>query len=496
MKTFEDYLKEYGEFGYVESIVAPLVYVSGLPTVRPQELVITERGSRGIVQIILPDLVEVLMFDTHDLAHQEKVTRTCEAAGIEVSEGLLGRIIDSFGKPLDGFGPIGGKKEIWPIDKEAPGILERVKVTEPLETGVTIVDLLIQIGKGQKELVAGDQKTGKTTFLLQSVARQVQKGAICVYVFIGKKKSDLKYVEEHLKRTDALKNCVIVAATSSDPVSMVYFAPFSGFTIAEFFRDLGKEVLIILDDMTTHAKYYREIALVGKKTPGRGSYPGDIFHMQSRLLERTGRVKKGDGRTGSITALPVAETQEGDLTGYIQTNLMAMTDGHIFFDVEDLKRGKLPAINHTLSVTRVGNQTQSSLEKELRGLIVRKLANYYRVRETMSFGVSVPVEYTKDIDFGEKIELLFNQEGESIVPKAMQQILFGLLFCDFWTNKNLKQMEEEKDRLLAAYFSGKFQALEGEIAKSQNLKTLSTILKRFGTLITKEAYGNLQQKTT
>src|SRR3989344_827740 len=318
MRTFADYLKETGEYGIVQAIETPLFYVSGLPTVRSQEVVVTENGSRGIVQVLLPDLVEVLMLEARNLTHQEKVVRVSEPASIEISEQILGRVIDPLGNPLDGLGQISGKKQSYPIDTKAPGILQRSKVVSPLETGVTIVDMMVQIGKGQKELILGDQKTGKTIFLLQAITRSAQLGIVCVYVCTGKKKSDLKNVETQLKKSDALKNTAIVAATSSDPVSYIYFAPFAGFAIAEFFRDRGQDVLIILDDMTTHAKYYREIALVAKKTPGRGSYPGDVFHHQARLLERTGRIKLGDGKSGSITSLPVVETQGGDLTGYIQ----------------------------------------------------------------------------------------------------------------------------------------------------------------------------------
>ena len=284
MKNFQDYLDETGEFGFVEAITSPLFYVSGLPKAKPQEVVITENGSRGIVQVLLPDFVEVLMLDSGRLSHQEKVVRINQSIGMDVSEALLGRVVDPFGYTIDDLPPIAKNKVYTSIDRPPPGILDRVKVTEPFETGVAVVDLMVQIGKGQKELVAGDQKTGKTSFLLQAISYQAKKGIVCVYVCIGKRRADLKWVEQYLKGTGALSNSVIVGATSSDPVSYVYYAPFSGFTVAEFFRDMGKDVLIVLDDMTTHAKYYREIALVGKKTPGRGSYPGDVFHHQARLL--------------------------------------------------------------------------------------------------------------------------------------------------------------------------------------------------------------------
>ena len=492
MKNFQDYLDETGEFGFVEAITSPLFYVSGLPKAKPQEVVITENGSRGIVQVLLPDFVEVLMLDSGRLSHQEKVVRINQSIGMDVSEALLGRVVDPFGYTIDDLPPIAKNKVYTSIDRPPPGILDRVKVTEPFETGVAVVDLMVQIGKGQKELVAGDQKTGKTSFLLQAISYQAKKGIVCVYVCIGKRRADLKWVEQYLKGTGALSNSVIVGATSSDPVSYVYYAPFSGFTVAEFFRDMGKDVLIVLDDMTTHAKYYREIALVGKKTPGRGSYPGDIFHHQARLLERTGNIRKEDGTVNSITALPVAETQEGDLTGYIQTNLMAMTDGHIYFDVNEFKRGRRPAVNHTLSVTRIGNQTQTLLEKGLRRETVKRLNDFYEIRETSSFGVEVPPEYRVKIRVGEKIEAILNQELREVVPTSLRYVLIGLVLSDFFAEKNLGETIFAKKALIKAYFEGRLKGLEQAVLASKDFKALLLTLQKYKQPLFKMVYGNLQ----
>ena len=492
MKNFQNYLDETGEFGFVEAITSPLFYVSGLPKVKPQEVVITENGSRGIVQVLLKDLVEVLMLDSMRLTHQEKVVRINQSIGMDVSEALLGRVIDPFGYTIDDLPPITQNKVYMPVDRFPPGILDRARVTEPFETGVAVVDLLVQIGKGQKELVAGDQKTGKTAFLLQTISYQAKKGIVCIYVCIGKRRSDLKWVEEFLRATGALGNSVIVAATSSDPVSHVYYAPFSGFTVAEFFRDRGKNVLIVLDDMTTHAKYYREISLVGKKTPGRGSYPGDIFHHQARLLERTGNIRKEDGTVNSITSLPVAETQEGDLTGYIQTNLMAMTDGHIYFDVQEFKRGRHPAVNHTLSVTRIGNQTQTLLEKGLRRETIKRLNDFYEIKETSSFGVEVPPEYRVKIRTGEKIEAILNQEIREVIPTALRYILIGLVLSDFFAEKNLGETIFAKKALIKAYFEGRLKKLEAEVLAAKDLKALLELLQKYKQPIFKMVYGNIQ----
>lgn len=494
MKSFNDYLKQAAEVGYVESVVTPLFYVSGLPTIRPQEIVLTENGTRGIVQIVLPDLAEVLMLENKGMYHQERVARTSETLSIEISDNLMGRVVDPMGIAIDGKGAVGGKKVVLPIDRPAPGIIERVKVTEPLETGVAIVDLMIQIGKGQKELVAGDQKTGKSTFMLQTLASQAKLGAVCIYVCVGKRKSDLKYILEHLESTGAMKATIVIASTSSDPAALIYYAPFSAFTIGEYYRDKGQDVVIAIDDMSTHAKYYREIALVARKTPGRGSYPGDIFHQQARLLERTGRVKTASGKIASITCLPAAETQEGDLTGYIQTNLMAMTDGHIFFDVNELKSGRSPAINPTLSVTRVGNQTQSQIQKELRAWLSFHLNEYYRIRESMSFGVEVPIEYQELMFLGQQIEIFFNQDSKLTMSKNLQIILFGLLYIDFLKGKTLEQTKEIKDALVKAYIKGLLKTLSFEIEKVTSLKTLSFVLTKYKEGLS-NLNGNIQQKT-
>ncbi len=495
MRTFEEYLKDSAEVGYVESVITPLFYVSGLPTIRPKEVVVTENGTRGIVQVVLPDLAEVLMLESKSLFHQEKVARSGETLSIAVSPAMLGRIIDPFGVAIDGRGPIGGEATVLPIDRPAPGIIERVKVSEPMETGVAIVDLLIQIGKGQKELIAGDQKTGKTTFMLQALDAQSAQGTICIYACVGKRKSDLTYIWEHLKQTGSIKNTIIVASTSSDPAGVIYFSPFVAFSIGEYFRDLGHDVLIAIDDMTTHAKYYREISLVARKTPGRGSYPGDIFHLQARLLERTGRVKIPGDKVASITCLPAAETQEGDLTGFIQTNLMAMTDGHIFFDVNELKAGRNPAINSTLSVTRVGSQTQSQVQKELKAWINLRLNEYYRVRESMSFGVEVPIQYQEAMFLGQQIEVFFNQDAKVTIPKALQLVMFGSLYLNFWKGRSLLDTDVIKENIVVAYKKGLLKSLEAEVLKTKSLKTLSDLLLKYKRGLISLANGNLQQTT-
>lgn len=472
MKTFEEYLKESGEIGHVESIVRPVVYVSGLPHARLNELVITEEGEQGIVQAVSKDFVEVLMLSYEKVLAGGRVTRVGEALKIPVSNGILGRVINPYGAPLDGLGPIPGEKVFLPIYREALGIKDRVRINEQLETGVSLVDFLVPIGKGQRELVLGDQKMGRTTLLLQAAASQAAKGTVCVYVGIGKTKSDMRRVEEYFKKMGVMGSCVIVFTSSADPASLVYLAPFSGFTIAEFFRDQGREVLIMLDDLTTHAKFYREIALLSRRMPARESYPGDIFHLHAHLLERAGLVRRGEGSV-SITALPIVETIQGDLTGYLSTNAMAMTDGHLFFDINEFKKGRRPAINVFLSVTRVGNQTQNPLEQEMRKTLVEALTRYQKALELAHFGFDLPLKTRKELNVGERLEAIFDQGRFTIIDKPLAQFLLALVLTDFWSAKSVEQLRIERDKLIHAYKKGLLELVSFvEISKLGDLKDL------------------------
>lgn len=477
MKSYEDYLKETGEVGSIQSIVHSIVYVSGLPGVRPKEMVIAEGGQRGIVQSLERDMVEVLMLDTHDLVSNLSVARTNETFTIPSGEGLLGRVVDAFARPLDGAGPVRGEKQSRAIEPVAPGINVRSKIDRPLETGVTMVDLLVPVGYGQRELVIGDKKTGKTTFILQTMANQAANGVICVYVAIGKRQDDVKNVENYLRKKNVLGNCVIVAASASDPATMIYLSPYTGLTMAEYFRDSGRDVLIVFDDLSNHAKFYREISLLLKRSPGRSSYPGDIFHVHAALLERAGNIKSSSGKNVSITALPVAETLEGDLTGYIQTNLMAITDGHIFFDIDEFRKGSRPAINPALSVSRVGNQTKSPIDREIAQIIREDLARYQRSLEIARFGVELPEKTQAEIEVGEKIGVIFNQGASSVINRSLQMILLGLLLSGFWSGKNTGLVKVDVIKLIQKQQKGALKNLEKQVLGVKSAAELSSMVK-------------------
>ena len=496
MESFKHYTEKTKEIGYIAALTHSIAWVSGLPTLKLGEMIITEHGEMGMVHGLNKKTAEVLMFGAENLKIGERAAKTDKAFQIPVSQKLLGRIINPLCSPIDGLGPVTGEKKYLSVQREAPGVTHRAKVNKPLETGVMIVDLLIPIGYGQRELVIGDAKTGKTAFLLQTITSQAKKGVICIYVAIGKEAAAVKIAEEYLKEMEVFDKTIMVVSTPEDPNAINYLAPFSGMTIAEYFRDQGKKVLVIFDDLTAHAKFYREISLLLKRIPGRASYSGDIFHIHAALLERAGNVKapndkSPDRKSGSedneasITALPVAETLENDISGYIQTNLMAITDGHIFFDIDDFREGKRPAINAFLSVSRVGNQTKELLDKELADWTRKKMAEYKRLMEIAQFGVELSPKTQKLLDLGKKIEILFSQGLKTIIPRTLQLLLFGLLLSDFWKDKPQDVMKAEVEKILKGYRKGaffkeflEFLEMENDIKKIKNLEELRGFVKK------------------
>lgn len=473
---FKELLENTEEVGQVEAFFHSTCFVSGLPNLKLEELIISESGKRGIVHGLRENLAEVLIIEKEPLRIGERVARTTRPLEIEVSEGLLGRIINPLCQPLDDRGPILKKKEKRKIKGEAPPFIERARISENLETGVMLVDLLVPLGYGQRELIIGDPKTGKTTFLLQTLTTQAKKGVICIYVGIGKKDSAVKYVEEYLKKQEVLENCIILHTPPDDSPTLLYLAPFCGMTIAEYFRDKGFNVLIVLDDLTYHAKIYREISLLLKRVPGRDSYPGDIFHLHAQLLERAGNIKK-NGKNVSITALPVAETLENDVSGYIQTNLMAMTDGHIFFDLNEFRRGKRPAINAFLSVSRVGNQTKSQIEKEIARWVRRKFLEYERVLEFIQFGAELSKEAQELLELGKKLEALFNQSADLTIEREVQILIFGLFLSDFWQESSLSEMKNDILKILAAKEENKLPKLREKLQDIKDIDHLKFLIK-------------------
>lgn len=421
-------LDKIGETGFVEEVNHPVVYVKGLPKARMSEVVYFESGCMGVVTSLSEDFVEIMVLSNKPVLVGTQVSRSGEILRVPVGEGFLGNAVNSLGDSLYENKVITNIDEFRGIDSTPPSINLRERISAPLETGVSLVDFLIPLGKGQRELIIGDRNSGKTTFVTQTILSQARSGSVCIYAAIGKKKHSIRRVEEQLEKFGVKNQVIIVGSASSDPIGYIYLTPYTAMTLAEYFRDKGRDVLLVLDDLSTHAKYYRELSLISKKFPGRDSYPGDVFFVHARLLERAGNFKVGDGKVASITCLPLAETVEGDMTGYIQTNLMSITDGHVFFDQEIYKSGKRPAINYFLSVTRVGRQTQN----KIRWGINRELSSFFylhgKTERFIHFGAELNEGIKSTLEMGKKLDQYFDQTTDEIYPIDVQILLFVLIW--------------------------------------------------------------------
>src|SRR3989344_4905266 len=457
MKDFQYYLNSIGEICYVEETTSSIIYASGLPEVKPGELVLFETkdpslpSQLGQVLSFNENSVELLFFSKDLPTPGTKIVRTNELLKIPLGDELLGNVIDPLGKSLeDKMLNIKPTAISGPINTLASGITTRKSIKRHFVTGVPIVDLLLPLGYGQKQLIIGDRKTGKTDFLLQSVLTQAKLGKICVYGAIGKRKLDIKKLRDVFVNYEIMDRIVIVASGPQDPTSLIYLTPYSAMTISEYFRDEGHDVLLVLDDLSTHAKFYREISLLGKKFPGRNSYPGDIFYTHASLLERAGNFITPNGER-AITCLPVAETIQGDLSGYIQTNLMSMTDGHLYFDTDFFGKGRRPAINPFLSVTRVGKQTQSIVKREITREILSFLTLFEKMQSFTHFGAELNETTKVTISVGQELIKFFQQQPSSTIPINAQILLFCLLWLDVVQKFSFFEKKEDIEKIIRLY---------------------------------------------
>lgn len=449
-EKFNEYLEKYGEVGIVELVSYPIVQVKGLPTVRPEEVLLFESGEIGQVTSVGTDYVGVLTFSEKPVRLGVRAARTNRPLEVPVGESLLGKSIDPLGRSLYKSKPAGVFSEYRPLEILPMGISGRQKITRPLETGVTVVDMMVPLGKGQRELIIGDRKTGKTIFLLQTILNQTQRGTICIYAAIGKKKTDILRVEDFFEKYGIRDKTLIVGSSSTDSAGVIHLTPYSAMSLAEYFKDQGKDVLIILDDLSTHAKFYREISLLSRNFPGRNSYPGDIFYTHARLVERAGNFKTESGEV-SITCLPVAETVEGDISGYIQTNLMSMTDGHIYFDKDLFAEGRRPAVNFFLSVTRVGRQTQTLVRSGLNRELNSFLSLHGKTQSFVHFGAELSEGVKTTLAMGDRILDFFNQSTDRILDMYLQIMLFCLIWVGTWNKVSVEQTRVEVNHVMAAY---------------------------------------------
>lgn len=468
MKDFKTYLATIKEYGEVVQVNQPIVSVVGLPGLKPRELVLFESGVAGQVFSLGENEAEIVLFTKDAVTMGERVVRTDEFLSVPVGKELLGALLDPLGRPMDGT-TLPDTIESRTTEGEVLGVFSRVLINKPLSSGVMVVDLLLPLGRGQKQLIIGDRKTGKTSFLLTIVKNQVRNGTIVIYAAIGRKQSDIKKVIEFFKKEGINKNIVTIASTSYDSPGLIYITPFSAMAVAEYFRDQGQDVVVIFDDLTTHAKFYREMSLIGRRFPGRESYPGDIFFVHARLLERSGNFiheKKGEV---SITSLPVIETVEGDLTGYIPTNVMSMTDGHIFFDQSTFAKGRRPAINVPLSVTRVGRQTQSALKRDINHKLTAFLTSFEQMQNLAHFGAELSGKVQSILKTGEKIYNLFNQPNHSIVDDEIQLILFSLIWSNTIESTDIAELSKKLEEGLKDKTT---RTQVDTIMKAQNLDEL------------------------
>ena len=413
------------EGGVVVSSADGIVEVEGMDRAVYGEIVTFENGAKGMVESVEPGRLGIMLFDgAESVGVGTMVTRSGKRAGIPVGEGFLGRVIDPLGEPIDGKGPVEAVG-YNPIEKQAPGILERQSVDTPLHTGILAIDSMFPIGRGQRELIIGDRQTGKTSIATDAILNQKNTGVLCIYVAIGQKASSIARVAGDLQKHGAMSYTTIVAATASDSAPLQYIAPYAGTALAEYFMSQGKSVLIVYDDLSKHAVAYRAISLLLRRSPGREAYPGDVFYLHSRLLERSCRMRDDLGG-GSITALPIVETQAGDVSAYIPTNVISITDGQIFLESALFNAGNRPAVNVGLSVSRVGGAAQTKAMKKANANLRIELAQYKDMESFAQFSSDLDAETRHQLEHGKALTEMLKQPLYQPKTDAEQVVILVL----------------------------------------------------------------------
>ena len=404
------------EVGSVLTVADGIAYVGGLENATYGEILLFEGGIRGMVQELRPGRIGCILFGrVEEVSEGTAVYRTGKTAGIGVSDGMIGRVVDALGAPIDDAGDIRAD-EYRMIESPAPGIIDRQPVNTPMQTGILSIDSMFPIGRGQRELIIGDRQTGKTAIAIDTILNQKGKDMICIYVAIGQKRANISRLVAKLEETGAMKYSIVVAASASDPAAMLYLAPYAGCAMGEYFMDKGEDALIVYDDLSKHAVAYRQISLILRRPSGREAYPGDVFYLHSRLLERAARINKEHGG-GSLTALPIIETQAGDVSAYIPTNVISITDGQIFLETDLFYQGVRPAINVGISVSRVGSSAQTKIIKKLAGSIKLDLAQFTELQAFAQFGSDLDPSTKAKLARGQRIVELFKQNQYE--PKSL-----------------------------------------------------------------------------
>ncbi len=453
--------------GTVVSVGDGICHIHGLEECMASELLEFEGGVYGMAQNLEEDLVgAVLLGSDQEIREGDTVKRTGRIVSVPVGEALLGRVVDALGAPIDGKGPV-KTSETRPIEMPAPGIIERTPVNVPLQTGIKAIDSMIPIGRGQRELIIGDRQTGKTAIGLDTIINQKGTGVICIYVAIGQKRSTVAQVAETLAANGAMDYTIIVSATASESAPLQYIAPYSGCTIGEFFMHKGKDVLVIYDDLSKHAVAYRALSLLLHRPPGREAYPGDVFYLHSRLLERAANIKDG----GSLTALPIIETQAGDVSAYIPTNVISITDGQIFLETELFNSGIRPAVNPGISVSRVGGNAQIKAMKKVSGTLKLAYSQYRELQAFSQFGSDLDADTKARLEQGERIVEVLKQPQNSPIPVEKQVVIIYAVVNKMLMGVPADKIGEFQDRL--------FEYLEANnseiLASIRDTKTIDAV---------------------
>jgi F-type H+-transporting ATPase subunit alpha len=456
------------EVGSVLSVGDGIARIHGLERCMAGELLELPHGVMGIALNLEEDSVgAVLLGETAEIREGDQVKRTKRIMSVPVGEAMVGRVVNALGQPIDGKGPIAGKDYGF-IERIAPGVVDRQPVREPLETGIKAIDAMVNIGRGQRELVIGDRQTGKTAVAVDTIINQKGKGVICIYVAIGQKRSTVAQVVKTLEDFGAMEHTIVVAATASDPAPFLYIAPYSGTAIGEYFRDKGGHALCVYDDLSKHAAAYREISLVLRRPPGREAYPGDVFYLHSRLLERASKLSDKN-KGGSLTSIPIIETQAGDISAYIPTNVISITDGQIFLESDLFNSGIRPAINVGNSVSRVGGSAQTKAMKAVAGRLRLDLAQYRELAAFAMFASDLDKSTQATLSRGERLtEILKQDQYQPVSMEKQVLIIFAATngYLDAYPVSECRRYEGE----LATYMDTNQPGLLKEIAEKKDIK--------------------------
>src|SRR5580704_10657610 len=472
------------EVGTIMTVGDGIARIHGLDKVMAGELIEFGHGVAGIAMNLEEDQVgAVLLGEYQHIKEGQEVRRTGTIMSVPVGEALIGRVVDALGQPIDGKGPI-HTEQTNPIERIAPGVIDRQGVRQPLQTGIKAIDGMIPIGRGQRELIIGDRQTGKTAIALDTIINQKGGDVICIYVAIGQKRSTVAQVVKTLEDFGAMEYTIVVSASASDPAPMLYLAPFSGCAIGEYFRDNGRHALCVYDDLSKHAAAYREISLLLRRPPGREAYPGDVFYLHSRLLERAAKLNDENGG-GSLTALPFIETQAGDVSAYIPTNVISITDGQIFLEADLFNSGQRPAINVGISVSRVGGSAQIKAMKQIAGSLRLDLAQYRALAAFAQFGSDLDKASQQQLNRGKHLTEILKQKQYSPLPLEKQiAIIYASTqgFLDDLPIEQCRKFEEDFFRFIESAHPTIFEEIRTKKALDDGLRSkLNDAIKEFKT---------------